>query len=136
MRTIMWFAIESSRPEAEICRLEWDDNNADGRTGLVRDAKHPRSKDGNHLRFKYTPTGWEIIQQTDDPRKPTLLHCSKSQIEVLADRGQLPATKFGRGPDLRHGAVDSLRSQAMCRERDGGWRRHFTVCPRGLRRDP
>jgi hypothetical protein len=57
MRTIIWFAIESSRREAEICRLEWDDNDATGRTGLVRDAKHPRSKDGNHLRFKYTPVG-------------------------------------------------------------------------------
>jgi hypothetical protein len=32
MRTIMWFAIESTRREAEICRLEWEDNDPNGRT--------------------------------------------------------------------------------------------------------
>src|SRR5689334_5817164 len=44
MRTLMWFAIESARREAEICRLEFEDNDPNGRTGLVRDAKHPRHK--------------------------------------------------------------------------------------------
>jgi hypothetical protein len=61
MRTFMWFAIESARREAEICRLEFEDNDPNGRTGLVRDAKHPPHKEGNHLRFKYTPTGWDFI---------------------------------------------------------------------------
>lgn len=27
----------------------------------------------------------------------TLLRCSKQHVEVLADRGELPATKYGRG---------------------------------------
>ncbi len=31
--------------------------------GLVRDAKHPRSKEGNHKRFKYTLEGWEIARR-------------------------------------------------------------------------
>lgn len=51
----MDFAITSTRREAEICRLEWRDNDKLNRTGMVRDAKHPRSKEGNHRRFKYTP---------------------------------------------------------------------------------
>ncbi len=62
MRTLMWFAIYSARRDAEICRLEWDDNEEAARTGLVRDAKHPRSKEGNHMRFKYTQEGWDIVQ--------------------------------------------------------------------------
>ena len=55
MRDIMWFATSSARREAEICRLEWRDNNSDARTGLIRDAKHPTAKEGNHKRFKYAP---------------------------------------------------------------------------------
>lgn len=61
MCDIMEFAIHSARREAEIGRLEWSDNDPEFRTGLVRDAKHPTSKEGNHRRFKYTPEGWEII---------------------------------------------------------------------------
>ena len=33
--------LNSARRESEICRLEWRDNDARGRTGMVRDAKHP-----------------------------------------------------------------------------------------------
>ena len=57
MRSITWFAITSTRREAEICRLEWTDNDEESKSGLVRDAKHPREKIGNHRRFKYTPEG-------------------------------------------------------------------------------
>jgi integrase len=63
MGGIWHFAIESTRREAEICRLEWADNDEVGRTGLVRDAKHPTDKDGNHRRFKYTPEAWAIVQR-------------------------------------------------------------------------
>jgi integrase len=63
MRDIMWFAVHSARREAEICRLEWADNDRRGRTGLVRDAKHPRHKEGNHRRFKFTAEAWQIIER-------------------------------------------------------------------------
>lgn len=60
MGDILDFAIESARREAEICRLEWSDNDAAARTGLVRDAKHPTEREGNHKRFKYTTEAWGI----------------------------------------------------------------------------
>jgi len=63
MFDIWHFAIESAKREAEICRLEWADLNEKNRTGLVRDAKHPRAKDGNHRRFKFTPEAWDIVQR-------------------------------------------------------------------------
>jgi integrase len=63
MCDIWHFANESAKREAEICRLEWADNDEAARTGLVRDAKHPRHKEGNHKRFKYTPEAWDIIQR-------------------------------------------------------------------------
>lgn len=63
MLDIMWFAIESARRESEICRIEVEDNDAKERTGLVRDAKHPTAKLGNHRRFKYTAEAWTIVQR-------------------------------------------------------------------------
>jgi integrase len=63
MLAIIDFAIASARRQAEITRLEWIDNDEIGRTGLVRDAKHPRHKEGNHRRFKYTPEAWAIVER-------------------------------------------------------------------------
>lgn len=63
MFDVWHFAIESAKREAEICRLEWTDIDEAGRTGLVRDAKHPYAKEGNHKRFKLTPEAWAIVQR-------------------------------------------------------------------------
>jgi integrase len=63
MNDILWFAIETSRREDEICRLFWEDIDEQKRTGLVRDAKHPTDKQGNHRRFKFTQEAWEILQR-------------------------------------------------------------------------
>jgi integrase len=61
MLHIMWFAVFSARRMSEVTRLEWGDNNPDRLTGMVRDAKHPRDKKGNHKRFKYTRSAWKIV---------------------------------------------------------------------------
>ena len=53
MIDIIWFAYFSARRISEITRIEWSDNNNDRQTGMVRDAKHPTDKKGNHKRFKY-----------------------------------------------------------------------------------
>jgi integrase len=55
MADLVDFAFESSKRLAEICRILWSDDDPVARTGLVRDAKHPTEKEGNHKRFKYTP---------------------------------------------------------------------------------
>jgi len=64
MLHIMWFAIDSARRLSEITRLEWTDNDVKKFTGLVRDAKHPRLKEGNHKRFKYLTVGLENRSKT------------------------------------------------------------------------
>lgn len=63
MDLIMWFAYFSARRLSEITRLEWADNNDEKQTGMVRDAKHPRDKKGNHRRFKYEKSAWKIMQR-------------------------------------------------------------------------
>jgi integrase len=51
MLSVIEFALASARREAEICRLEWRDNDELTRTGIVRDAKHPTAREGNHRRL-------------------------------------------------------------------------------------
>ena len=63
MAEIMWFAYFSSRRLSEITRLEWADNNDEKQTGMVRDAKHPRDKKGNHRRFKYEKSAWKVAKR-------------------------------------------------------------------------
>jgi integrase len=86
MQAIVDFAIASARREAEICRLEWRDDDAATRTGLVRDAKHPTSKDGNHRRFKYTREGWAIVgnQPRGTPSQKLLAASRESAHEQFA----------------------------------------------------
>jgi integrase len=62
MLSIMEFALTSARREAEICRIQWKDNDEVNQTGMVRDAKHPTAKEGNHRRFKYPPDAWTVVK--------------------------------------------------------------------------
>jgi integrase len=108
MLSVMEFALTSARREAEICRLEWKDNDEINQTGMVRDVKHPTAKEGNHRRFKYTPGAWAVVkaQRRDsryifpyDPRSVGAAFtraCHFLQIEDL------------RFHDLRHEATSRL----------------------------
>lgn len=108
MADIIWFAIYSARRESEITRLLWADNDVQGLSGVVRDAKHPTRKEGNHRAFKYTAEAWEIVnrQPKNDarifPYEPKTIGayfrhaCKFLEIEDL------------RFHDLRHEATSRL----------------------------
>jgi integrase len=108
MQAIVDFAIASARREAEICRLEWRDNDAATRTGLVRDAKHPTSKDGNHRRFKYTPEAWAIVE--DQPRTSACIfpYDPKSVGAAFTRACHVLGIENLRFHDLRHEATSQL----------------------------
>lgn len=108
MLHLMWFAIYSARRESEITRLEWADNNDARLTGMVRDAKHPREKTGNHKRFKYTPSGWKIVQK--QPRNgPLIFPYNPDTIgELFARACKALDIKDLRFHDLRHEAASRL----------------------------
>lgn len=61
MADIIRFAVTSARRQAEITRILWADVDAESRTVLVRDVKHPRLKAGNHRRCKLPRAAWEIM---------------------------------------------------------------------------
>ena len=108
MQAIVDFAIASARREAEICRLEWRDNDAATRTGLVRDAKHPTSKDGNHRRFKYTPEAWAIA--ANQPRTSGYIfpYDPKSVGAAFTRACHVLGIEDLRFHDLRHEATSQL----------------------------
>jgi integrase len=108
MRDIFWFAIHSARRQSEICQLASVDNDAVNRTGLVRDAKHPTSKEGNHRRFKYTPEAWEIVERQPPTGAFIFPYSPKSVGSAFTRACQVLGIKDLRFQDLRHEATSRL----------------------------
>lgn len=111
MLHIMWFQIYSARRDAETCRLQWSDNNNEKRTGMVRDAKHPTRKEGNHRRFKYTDSAWKIVERQYKDGDLIFPYNPKSISAVFARACKLLGIKDLRLHDLRHEATSRLFEQ-------------------------
>ena len=108
MEAIVSFAIASARRESEICRLEWHDNDKTTRTGMVRDAKHPTAKDGNHRRFKYTPEAWALVTAQPQTSEYIFPYDPKSIGTAFTRACKLLGIHDLRFHDLRH--TRSLRN--------------------------
>jgi integrase len=108
MQAVMDFAIASARRESEICRLEWRDNDKITRTGLVRDAKHPTGKEGNHRRFKYTPEAWAIVSAQPKTSERIFPYDPKSVGAAFTRACRLLGIQDLRFHDLRHEATSRL----------------------------
>lgn len=111
MVDIIDFAIASSRRQSEITRLLWTDVDEQKRTCIVRDAKHPRAKTGNHRTFPLLGAAWEIVQ-----RQP------RTAPEIFPYQSKSVGTAFTRAckdlriddlhfHDLRHEATSRLFEQ-------------------------
>lgn len=108
MLDVLWFAIHSARRESEICRLEWPDNDVKARTGLVRDAKHPTAKEGNHRRFKYTPEAWAIVERQPKTSEYIFPYQPKSVCDAFTRACHILGIKDLRFHDMRHEATSRL----------------------------
>ncbi|TLY76580.1 MAG: site-specific integrase, partial [Gammaproteobacteria bacterium] len=108
MQDILDFAIHSARREAEICRLEWRDNDAGCRTGLVRDAKHPTDKEGNHRRFKYTPEAWVIVERQPKTTEYVFPYAPRSVGAAFTRACHVLGIEDLRFHDMRHEATSRL----------------------------
>lgn len=113
MNDIIDFAIATAKRESEICRLLWSDVDMVTRTALLRDAKHPRVKKGNHKRFPLLGLAWEIVQ-----RQPRLT----GDERIFPFNSKSVGTAFTRAcaklriedlhfHDLRHEATSRLFEQ-------------------------
>jgi integrase len=108
MVAVMDFAIASARRESEICRLKWHDNDESKRTGLVRDAKHPTGKEGNHRRFKYTHEAWALVSAQPETSECIFPYDPKSVSAAFTRACHLLGIQDLRFHDLRHEATSRL----------------------------
>ncbi|WP_251978600.1 tyrosine-type recombinase/integrase [Salinicola avicenniae] len=110
MEDIMDFAIVSARRQAEIVRLRWSDLDEGSMTCIVRDAKHPRQKLGNHKRFKLTHAAMEIIER--QPRQSGIDEIFPYNGKSIGTRWRGACVASGiedlRFHDLRHEATSRL----------------------------
>jgi len=145
MRDIFWFAIHSARREAEICRLERRDTYLETRTGLLRDAKHPTAKEGNHKRFKLTPEASAILERQPKKTDYFFPYDPKSISSAFTRAYKLLGIPNLRFHDLRHEATSRLFergyqihevAQFTCRESWNELKRYTNPRPETLRELP
>lgn len=108
MKDIMWFSYFSARRLSETTRIEWADNNDSKQTGMVRDAKHPRDKKGNHRRFKYEKTAWKIAQRQPRASEFIFPYNSSSISSIFNSTCKALNIKDLHLHDMRHAAATRL----------------------------
>ena len=145
MREVFWFAIHSARREAEICRLERRDIHLDTRTGLLRDAKHPTAKEGNHKHFKLTPEASAILERQPNTSELFFPYDPKSISSAFTRACKLLGIPDLRFHDLRHEATSRLFergyqihevAQFTCHESWNELKRYTNLRPEKLREIP
>jgi integrase len=109
MLDLMWFAIYSTRRQAELTRIEWRHLNEKNRTLWVMDVKHPREKEGNNKQSKLSEAALRIIRR--QPRTSEFIFPYEPKTGIYS-AWKLACLKLGiknlRWHDLRHEGVSRL----------------------------
>ena len=108
MHDIMWFAVHSTRREAEITRLLRSDNDERDKSGMVRDLKHPRRKKGNNKRFKYTDEAWKIMKRQPETGDIIFPYNPRSVSKAFTNACDKLGIEDLHFHDLRHEATSRL----------------------------
>ena len=113
MVDIIDFAILTAKREGEITRLLWSDLDSTTRTALLRDAKHPRHKSGNHKRFPLLGEAWEIVKrQPQRDGEDRIFPYNTSSVGTAFTRACIRlAIEDLHFHDLRHEATSRLFEQ-------------------------
>lgn len=144
MVDIIDFAVGTAKREGEITRLLWTDLDAETRTALLRDAKHPRSKEGNHRRFPLLAGMWDLVQRQSG-NSERIFPYEPDSIGTAFRRGCVAlGIKDLRFHDLRHEAASRLFEQGYSIEQVAtvtlheSWeelKRYTQLRPESLHRD-
>lgn len=146
MADIVDFAIGTAKRESEITRLLWDDLDKATRSLLLRDAKHPRSKQGNHKRFPLLTGMWDLVEQQPKDSDEKRIFPYKADSIGAAFRRACSALKIDdlHFHDLRHEATSRLFEQGYSIEQVAtvtlheSWqelKRYTQLRPESLHRD-
>lgn len=146
MADIVEFAVGTARREGEITRLLWADLDSTHRTALLRDAKHPRSKEGNHKRFPLLGEMWALVDRQPRDEKQQRIFPYKADSIGTAFRRACVALGIEdlHFHDLRHEATSRLFEQGYSIEQVAtvtlheSWqelKRYTQLRPESLHRD-
>ena len=108
MAKLVAFARYRARRQEEVVRIRWADLDADSKTVLVRDMKHPRVKQGNHVRCHLPPEAWELVQsmpRVDDRIFPFTTDAVSASFTRACDWLEIDDLRFH---DMRHEGVTRL----------------------------
>lgn len=105
MVDVMLFALATSRREAEITRLLWEDLHEEQGTAHLNDVKHPRQKRGNRKEFRMTSDAWEIINRQPRVDQYVFPYNPKSIGAAFTRACHLLEIDNLRFHDLRHEAT-------------------------------
>jgi integrase len=108
MKTVGVGVNEIRVQDATGARIEWADLDDESCSGMVRDAKHPREKDGNHRQFKCTPEAWAIIQRQPRTSEYILPYNSRSIQAAFTRACQILGIQDLHFHDCRHEATSRL----------------------------
>jgi len=112
-RPLIEFAIASCMRLGEICRIRWDDYDADNSTIVIRDRKHPTAKAGNHQTVPLLADAKAVIDSM--PRKgerifPYSADSVSTGFRRITTFVKIENLKFH---DLRHEGISLLFEKGM-----------------------
>lgn len=145
MRDIVEFAIGTAKRESEITRLLWSDLDETNRTALLRDAKHPREKEGNHRRFPLLGPMWDLVQRQPKTSKRIFPYKADSVGTAFRRARDELGIEDLRFHDLRHEATSQLFEAGYSIEEVAtvtlheSWtelKRYTQIRPESLHREP
>lgn len=113
MERVILFALFSTRRQAEITRLSYDDLEPEFGEIWVRDMKHPGEKEGNDVRCVLPPEALQIAElMRDEPRQPgdsRIFPFNEGSISAAFTRAcTLLGIEDLHFHDLRHAGVSRL----------------------------
>ena len=115
MGRIVRFAVATAMRQEEICRLLWEDIDAEHRTIIVRDRKDPRRKNGNDQHVPLLSASgidaWELLREQKPfagRRCRVFPYSSRSVSKAFTRACQELQIKNLRFHDLRHEATTRL----------------------------
>lgn len=144
MNDIIDFAIGTGKRESEIVRLLRSDLDPATRTALLRDAKHPRDKEGNHQRFPLLGSMWELVQRQPTDSREIFPYDANSVGTAFTRCCAALGIKDLKFHDLRHEATSRLFEQGYSIEQVAAvtlhksWnelKRYTQLRPESLHRD-
>ncbi|KRC35108.1 MULTISPECIES: site-specific integrase [unclassified Lysobacter] len=144
MVDIIDFAVGTAKRQEEITRLLREDLDAETRTALLRDAKHPRAKEGNHKRFPLLGEMWGLVERQPQT-SPRIFPYKPDSIGTAFRRGCVAlGIQDLHFHDLRHEATSRLFEQGYGIEQVAtvtlheSWqelKRYTQIRPESLHRD-